>query len=191
MSSQPTNNTRTIRAVPPPADWGGTRLTQTTPQITRYPTPPLLGGPRLARWPGPHTGGQTRLEWELAHLAADDGFPTSEAGLYTNQDPTAVVIPREVRISRWLEALPRRPSMFRRNTDGGRRIAPQANSQYAAAGVPVSETVSDGVVSWEGLTVPRKRKRDVVKRFGARFVRKIKEIVKGSERGNAVSWRST
>lgn len=84
--------------------------------------------------------------------------------------------------------------MLRRNTDGGRR-APHVNALYAAAGVPVSETFSDGVVSWEVLTVPRKRKRDVVKWFGARFVRKIKEIAKGGlvdgERGNVDYWHST
>lgn len=169
-----------VKPTPLETDWGGTRLTQApkaAPPIIRYPTPPLLGGPRLARWPGPHTGGQTRLEWELAHLA-DDGLLVSEAGLYTNQDPTAIVIPRGVRISRWLETLPDRPSMFRRNTEGSRR-APHANAWYAAAGVPISETFSDGVVSWEGLTVPRKRKRDVVKRLGARLVTAIKEIAKG------------
>lgn len=172
-------------------DWGGTHLTQTpkaAPPIIRYPTPPLLEGSQLARWPGPHTGGQTRLEWELAHIAADDDLLVSEAGLYTNQDPTAIAIPRGERISRWLETLPDRPSMFRRNTEGSRRV-PHTNARYAAAGVPVSETFSDGVVSWEGLAVPRKRKRDVVKRLGARLVMAIKEIAKGrvirDERRNA------
>lgn len=162
--------------------------------ITRWPTPPLLGGPRLARWPGPHTGGQTRLEWERAQLAADDGVPTSEAGLYTNQDPTAVPIPRELRISRWLAALPERPSLMRRNTEGSLRT-PHPNAQYAAAGVPPSETLSDGVVSWVGLTVPRWRKRDAVKRFGSRLFRRIRNLAKrrfaDTGRYDVVSVRTT
>lgn len=156
-----------------PSSSSNPQTSRTRPQFIRHPTPP--GETRLARWPGPVLGGLTRLEWELAQLAAEDHAPGPGFRVPSSLlDPETGIVAANNRILSWLQTLP----------DFEIESGDLADSQTDESLDLSSTRTQDGPV---GLPLPDVtlvgRKRNRLKRQVSMLVIKLKSLTKRKPQG--------